>query len=86
MSELNKYHKVCQLIDLMNRSFSRLMLTYALESFSFYSVYLKEIVVSDGECMYTKVKLTMFFVLICIVFYMCAEIAGMVICSTNVMN
>lgn len=77
-SALTKYFEACKLIELMNETFARVMLTYVLEAFSFYAVYLKEIAVFDGQCAYMKVKMTLSFLLICSVFYFCAEIVGMV--------
>ncbi|OXA53687.1 hypothetical protein Fcan01_10455 [Folsomia candida] len=76
-SALTKYFEACKLIELMNETFARVMLTYVLEAFSFYAVYLKEIAVFDGQCAYMKVKMTLSFLLICSVFYFCAEIVGM---------
>lgn len=73
-----RYGDVCELMDLVNAAFSRLMLTYVLEAFSFYSVYLKELTVFDGKCVYMQCKMGFLFLSFCTVFYLTAEIASLV--------
>ncbi|XP_035715887.1 uncharacterized protein LOC118438986 [Folsomia candida] len=74
---MSKYSDICKLIGLVNSAFSRLMLTYVLEAFTFYSVYLKELTVFDGECIYMQCKMGFLFFSFCSVFYLCGEISSL---------